>query len=119
MNLPEKAFDAPAFYGENQHFAASIMRQIEKDFRLQGIDLVLPERTPTYLELVGLLAEHIRYSELLHSPRFIGLLYQLDLSESKMRRLVKNTKPEEIQIVMASEIVKRCAAKIYWRNSMR
>jgi hypothetical protein len=119
MELPEKAFDAPAFYGEDDHFASSVMRQIEKDFRLQGIDLILPESVPSYVELVGIVEEHLRHSELLHSPKFVGLLYQLDLSESKMRNLIKNTTPDGIHLSIAYEIVKRCAAKIYWRNTLR
>lgn len=112
-------FAPPAFFSDNHDWPEQTLRQLEKDFQLQGFRLRLPEKCPEYPQLLDLLEGFMKEENLLHSNRLSGLLYQIDVSEKTARQRIESTGPEVMHRALAHEIVKRSFQKIYWRNSMK
>jgi hypothetical protein len=115
MNTPSEksSFLAPA---EFENLRQRTMRQIEKDFGLQGIEIVMSDEEQTYAELVQRLSEKLIGLELLGSNKLQALLYQLDISEQFVREEIF-TKPKETHSAfLADAIIKRCFAKVIYRK---
>ncbi len=118
-DFPSAFYPSPELFAEKADWAEETLRQTEKDFRLQGMEIALPAKAPGYNELVKILASILRESDLLHSPKLTGLLYQVDVKEAKIRHILASTPPEHMHEVMADTILKRCFTKVYWRHTLR
>lgn len=114
--LPEKGrVPYPVPFSEKPELGVATLRQIEKDFALQGIQLHLPESPPPYAELLQVLADFLRKQDLMHGPQLAGLLYQLDLDEEALRIKIARTSPEQMHHMVAHEMLARCFAKVLFR----
>lgn len=128
MSLPENShFSPPALFRQErgsepqgalpkkQDLAKAVLRQLEKDFALQGMSVVLPESVPPYGKLLELLAEHLHSAEIDRGDKLARLLYQIDLDERKVRKLLADAAPEHTLRALAHEMVHRCCAKVVMR----
>lgn len=95
------------------------MRQIEKDFGLHGLTLQLPEQSPGLERIASQLARFMEQHDLLNNPSLKGLLYQIDLPETALRAQLAGMDVHEAYKHLAVGIIKRCFAKVYWRNTLR
>lgn len=123
-SLPEKGrFDPPAAFVERKispsgktDFAKATLRQLEKDFALQGLEINLPEEVPPYGELLDTIAGFLDIEQIAGSEVLIRLLYQLDMDESKMRILIAETPAEHTLHALADQMVQRCLDKVVTRR---
>lgn len=114
--LPEKGrLSLAAPFAEKAELGKATMRQLEKDFHLQGLTLQLPEEVPVYPALLEMVAESLREQDVLHKslPR---LLYQLDIDEGHIRAVIANAKPDDIHHLLAHEMLVRCFTKVLFRE---
>jgi hypothetical protein len=115
--LPEKgAPHYPSAFGEKPELGKATLRQLEKDFALQGMLLTLPASPPPYAGLLALLAAFLRKHDLLHSPLLARILYQLDMDEAQMHQKIAHTPPDEMYHMTAHEMLMRCFAKVLFRQ---
>ncbi|MCA1752689.1 MAG: hypothetical protein ABR572_10010 [Cryomorphaceae bacterium] len=122
-SFPEKSrFDPPAVFAEREKipqekndFATATLRQLEKDFALQGLQITLPEAVPPYGELLDMIADFLDREQIAGSKVLIRLLYQLDMDEAKMRALLAETPAENTLHALADQMVRRCLAKVITR----
>lgn len=93
------------------------IRQLKKDFALQGIEL----ETNKLLKagLVYSFSVLLEEMEFLHDSRLPALLYQLDLKESEISYKLTSSKPEASYKVLAESILKRCFEKVMWRRKFQ
>lgn len=115
--LPEKGhlpYLAP--FGAKPELGVATLRQMEKDFALQGVELSLPNALPPYAELLNGLADFLRKHDILHGPSLAGLLYQLDINEGNMRQKIADTPPGQMYHMVAHEMLARCFAKVLFRS---
>jgi len=113
-NSPQKSsFSAPAEFGSLRQ---KTLKQIEKDFALQGIEIQIEDNALPYDELVKILSKNIDDLELLGSSRIQPLLYQLDISEKFIREEVLAKVSEQQSTLLADAIVRRCFAKVIYRK---
>lgn len=123
-SLPEKnRFDPPSAFAEKANspsgktdFAASTLRQLEKDFALQGISLSLPEKVPPYPELLDRIAKVLDRENSAGGEALIRLLYQIDTDESTIRDLLASTPAEHTLHALADQMVRRCLDKVVTRR---
>ncbi|MEM9052837.1 MAG: hypothetical protein AAGC47_12360 [Bacteroidota bacterium] len=114
MELPEhRAFISPK---EFESLKEKTLLQIEKDFRLQGIDLMITTRENLYPELVKELAMTISKLDLLNSQAGTGIFYQLDISEQFISEEVLAKEGMERHQILADAIIKRCFTKVMYRK---
>ncbi|MGB6036987.1 MAG: hypothetical protein WBG42_12015 [Cryomorphaceae bacterium] len=115
MNTPSEkgSFLAPA---EFESLRQQTLRQIEKDFGLQGIEVFLPNEEISYAELVRGLSEKLTDLEILHSHKLQALLYQLDISEQFVREEILAKAEGVHSALLADAIIKRCFAKVVFRK---
>jgi len=102
---------------DREKIVEDTIRQLKKDFALQGIELetdMLP-RTGLVYSFSVLLDD----MEFLHDSRLPALLYQLDLKESEISYKLTSSKPEESYKVLAESILKRCFEKVMWRRKFQ
>lgn len=92
------------------------LRQIEKDFHLQGIEITLSDKNQTYSQLVSLLSDTLADLNLLGSGKLQGLLYQLDISEQFVREEILAKAEHSHSALLADAIIKRCFAKVIYRK---
>jgi hypothetical protein len=120
MNKYPQKYDpsAPENWEDNAWMIAATLKQVEKDFSLQAIPIELKDEGKNYADLVNILAIKLRELEFVHHPRFVAVLYQIDLSQKEITRKIATTKPEALYHVLADAILKRCFVKVYWRKKM-
>lgn len=92
------------------------LRQIEKDFALQGIEIQIEDKAMLYGELVKIISKSLEDLELLGSSRIQPLLYQLDISEKFIKEEVLAKASEQHSALLADAIIKRCFAKVVYRK---
>ncbi len=102
-----------------EDFKEATFKQIEKDFGLQGITITLSRECLTYLDILKSLAKQLEELELLTHPNFHSLLYQLDISESFVFERISPKKGPEAIIHLADSIIKRCFAKVWYRQRFK
>ncbi len=95
------------------------LTQVEKDFMMQGFDIVMNSDSENYDDIVGLLTDQLLKIKLIEHPRLPGLLYQLDLNEAKIAGELTNADPTVIYSVLADSIVKKCFEKVCWRHQFK
>jgi hypothetical protein len=93
------------------------IKQVKKDFALQGIELETNKLLKA--DLVYSFSVLLDYMEFLHDSRLPALLYQLDLKESEISYKLTSSKPEESYKVLAESILKRCFEKVMWRRKFQ
>jgi hypothetical protein len=118
-NLPVNLSDAFRAVSGKHEWAEQTIRQIEKDFRLQGLSLNLPANNPGLDKLVSLLSAEMQSAKLLDRSQLLGLLYQLDINESLIRKKIAEMESGKPYELLAMEIVKRCFTKVYLRNTLK
>lgn len=104
---------------DTEGWASQTLRQIEKDFRMQGIDIQLPEASPGLDILVEKIAGVIAAQKLFERKVLFSLLYQLDLDEHITLEKLKGKHLEEACRILSTDIIKRCLTKVYWKNTLR
>ncbi len=119
QNLPSQLAEAFDTMPVRNDWAEQTMRQIEKDFSLQGISLSLPAKSPGLHELVSMISAEMNAAKLLDKTQLLGLLYQLDINESLIRSKIAKPDIEDPYSLFAMEIIKRCFTKVYWRNTLK
>lgn len=113
-NSPEKSsFLAPA---EFEALRQKTLRQIEKDFGLQGVDLQIDNDDLPYSELVKFISKNLEDLQILGSAKLQPLLYQLDISEIFVHEEIFAKAEEEQSSLLADAIIKRCFAKVVYRK---
>lgn len=115
MKTPSEkgSFLAPA---EFESLRRQTLRQIEKDFGLQGMDIALTDEVHAYSELVNLLSEKLDDLNVLGSSKLQGLLYQLDISEQFVREDILTQAEKSHSALLADAIIKRCFTKVVYRK---
>lgn len=93
------------------------LRQLEKDFLLQGLHLQLPECPPSYELLMAIMTDFLEKEDVLHSDSLARVLYQMDLSEADIRAKIAQTDPAQITTAIADAMVRRCFAKVLLRHT--
>lgn len=92
------------------------LRQVSKDFSLQGFDICLPESEIPYEELVLTLAKEINSHKVLEGPSLERVLYQFDISEKYSTSEIITAQEDERAYLLADAILKRCFAKVMYRE---
>ena len=92
------------------------LSQIEKDFALQGIRIRISREIPEYEKLVRSLGEILRKENVLETDDLQPLLYQLDIAESFADEVIVNGSEEGKVLRLADAIIKRCFAKVVYRQ---
>ena len=110
---------SPENWQDNSWMIGATLRQVEKDFRLQAVQLELRKAGTSYAELVDVLATKLEDLEFVHHSRFVPILYQIDLPQKELTAKIDESKPEDIYHMLADLILKRCFEKIYWRRRMK
>lgn len=88
MNLPLAKSDYER-YERSVWLLKEVVDQINKDFRLQGFDVEFSgEGETAYQELTDQLKPVIEYMLENQTEKFWNLIYGIDLSESKVRRIL-------------------------------
>jgi hypothetical protein len=113
-NSPKKSsFIAPADF---EALRQKTLRQIEKDFSLQSIDVQIDNDDLPYSELVRFISKNLEDLQILGSSKLQPLLYQLDISEAFVREEILAKASEKHSALLADAIIKRCFAKVVYRK---
>ncbi|MCZ4407932.1 hypothetical protein O3Q51_03880 [Cryomorphaceae bacterium 1068] len=111
---PKKtSFIAPA---EFEALRQKTLLQIEKDFRLQGIEIKIDDEAQPYSELVKVISKSLEDLQVHDNSKLQPLLYQLDISEKFVREQILSKKQEEHSASLADAVIKRCFAKVVFRK---
>ncbi len=113
-----RAFFAP-LNAQNNSWAEQTLRQIEKDFTLQGLEITLPTQSPGYLELIKIIASKLQSENMLEKKQMIGLLYQMDINEKSIKRDLDSKEIDKGYTIIAEAMIKRCFTKVYLRNTLK
>ena len=113
--------DSPAprsFYPpeEFSNLREQTLSQIEKDFALQGIQISISRQITEYEKLVRSFADILRKENLLEKGDLRALLYQLDIAESFAGEVIMKGDEEGKLLRLADAIIKRCFAKVVYRQ---
>lgn len=126
MSKEESPIDTqpPAPFGDDTELrkaqaplGVQTLRQLEKDFALQGMHLQLPETPPRYESLMAIMTAFLENQDVLHSDALARVLYQMDLSEAGIRAKIAQTDPAHITTAIADAMVRRCFAKVVMRHT--
>lgn len=96
-------------------FAEETLRQIEKDFALQGVPLKLNVDQLHYRELIKKLAGTLESMTFLNNRSLSRVLYQTDVNEEELLFSLSRVEPADIYLFLADRILRRCFEKVYWR----
>lgn len=107
--------DQPPHWQLRTQMAGDTLRQIEKDFALHGISLLLNINDVEYSNIVKQLAGQLHKISFLDNPKFGAILYQIDLNESDLAMAIHRVSPAVTYLFLADKIIKRCFEKVYWR----
>lgn len=99
--------------------AEETLRQVEKDFALHGISLLLNINDSQYPKIVHELARKLEEIQFIENPKMAGILYQIDLNERDLSASIQTLNPLNTYKFLADRILKRCFEKVYWRHKMR
>ncbi|NEN21955.1 hypothetical protein G3O08_00360 [Cryomorpha ignava] len=99
--------------------AEDTLRQVEKDFALHGIALLLNINDLEYPKIVEELALEMEKIQFIESPKMRAILYQIDLNESDLVANIQNVNAQNTYLFFADKILKRCFEKVIWRYKMR
>ena len=116
MDLPLSPSDYQR-YEQSVWLLQEVVDQINKDFRLQGFDVEFSGKGETaYRELSNQLKPVIEYMLENQTEKFWNLIYGIDLSESKVRRILFGT-DQEIDAIkeLTDLILKRELQKVVIR----
>jgi len=116
MDLPLSPSDYQR-YEQSVWLLQEVVGQINKDFRLQGFDVEFSGKGETaYRELSDQLKPVIEYMLENQTEKFWNLIYGIDLSESKVRRILFGT-DQEIDAIkeLTDLILKRELQKVVIR----
>lgn len=109
----------PEFWSSERDMASDTLRQIEKDFALQGITVELDIAIESYPAVIEHLAGRFESLSLVHLPVFPALAYQIDLNEEELKSALSQSKPDETYKILAVLILGRCFKKVWWRRRMK
>lgn len=109
----------PMHWQLKANMAEDTLRQVEKDFGLHGIVLLLNINDLEYPKIVHELAQKLEEIQFIESRKMPGILYQIDLNESDLSTNVQTLNPLNTYLFLADRILKRCFEKVYWRHKMR
>ena len=105
MDLPLSPSDYQR-YEQSVWLLQEVVGQINKDFRLQGFDVEFSGTGETaYRELSDQLKPVIDYMLENQTEKFWNLIYGIDLSESKVRRILFGTDQEIDAIKELTELI--------------
>lgn len=93
------------------------LKQVKKDFALQGI--YLETEGLQRADLIQSFADILEDLEFLHDPKLPALLYQLDLKETEISFKLTSSKPEFAYKVLSTSVLKRCFEKVMWRRKFQ
>jgi hypothetical protein len=116
MDLPLSPSDYQR-YEQSVWLLEKVVAQINKDFRLQGFDVGFSgEGETAYQELTDQLKPVVEYMLENQTEKFWNLVYGIDLSEAKVRRILFG-KDEEIDAIqeLTDLILKRELQKVVIR----
>jgi hypothetical protein len=86
---------------------------------LQKFSIQLPVKAYSHIELQREIALRINHLITNDFSLFISILYRLDISENKLRRLLSEAKNEAAGEIIAELIIERQLQKIATRNAFR
>jgi len=116
MDLPLSPSDYQR-YEQSVWLLEEVVKQVNKDFRLQGFDVEFSGKGETaYSELTHQLKPVIEYMLENQAEKFWNLIYGIDLSETKVRRILFGS-DEEIDAIqeLTNLILKRELQKVVIR----
>ena len=70
-------------------------------------------------ELLRWLTDYIDHLASNHFEDLLRLLYRIDVSEEKVRAMLKSSRGQNSSAIIASLIIERQKQKIYWRNKFK
>lgn len=98
----------------------STLKQIEKDFEGSGIQFHSEGMAVTFDLLARQLKEKVSMLMSRNYESFLNLLYRIDLSETRLKRELRDQPEKEAALVIAEMIIKRELQKVvirqYYRN---
>ncbi|HKL04113.1 MAG TPA: hypothetical protein VJ911_10565 [Cryomorphaceae bacterium] len=109
----------PQFWNSEPKIALETIRQIEKDFALQGITVEFEFPIENYPEVIGRIAQRLETLSIVHLPAFPALAYQIDLNEAELKSALAVSQPDETYHILAGLILRRCFKKVWWRWKMK
>lgn len=105
-------------YFDNQNFVALVFAQLAKEFEKVGVAFSLSdEEVSSFPKFQSKLATELDLIAQQSSARFSQLLYVIDLPDTKVLPLFKNT--ENPLKELAALILQRIAQKVYFREKYR
>lgn len=93
--------------------------QIEKDMAMQGLQIELNTEEIHYAKIRTEVSEAFEELRIIEDPRLTGLLYQVDLNESKISARLTQATPNEIYTELADAIIRKCFEKVCWRFRLK
>ncbi|MCH2215025.1 MAG: hypothetical protein MK086_07645 [Flavobacteriales bacterium] len=114
MEIPKhKNFISPQ---EFESVKEQTLLQLEKDFRLQGINLTVTNRESYYPEILAELAKRMSKLDLINSQAGTGIFYQLDIPEQFITEEVLSREGIQRYQILAEAIIRRCFVKVMYRK---
>ena len=112
--LPQKYSAELFIQDQNKDLLIMLIRQLNKDFSLTGIDFTFEEKLQIK-ELVNQLNENIEYLIKNDFQSYLNLLYRIDISESKMKEM-NEIEIDKISQKVTSFILIREWQKVWFKN---
>jgi hypothetical protein len=112
--LPQKYSAELFIQDQNKELLIMLIRQLNKDFSLTGIDFAFEEKLQIK-ELVNQLNENIEYLIKNDFQSYLNLLYRIDISESKMKEM-NEIEIDKISQKVTSFILIREWQKVWFKN---
>ena len=108
----------PSGWQLKDKMATDTLRQVEKDFLLHGIPLLLNINDFEFSGIVKDLAFKLEEIQFLENSAMPSILYQIDLNESRLIAKIQALNPQNTYLFLADSILKRCFEKVIWRFKM-
>lgn len=102
---------------ENKRLLLELVRQLNKDFKLAGVDFQVKEEIMSH-ELVSILRSYLLRMITYNFDDYLNFLYRVDVSEHKVKSL-KEINPDKIATAVTQIVLERECQKIWFKNKNR
>lgn len=99
---------------ENKHLMVDLIRQLNKDSQLAGLDFELEEKAQAE-EIIAKLQSYLLHIITNDFGTYLNLLYRVDLSEKKMKA-IQETSPIKIAQAVTQMVLEREWQKVWFKN---
>ncbi|MFN8166028.1 MAG: hypothetical protein U0X76_07635 [Bacteroidia bacterium] len=108
---------SPEKYRHDLAIIRETAEQVIRDFRIHGVEIVFSGNELTaWEELLAQITPVIATMYSKNRQAFMSLLYQIDISESKFRKVAETTDQEEFRNQLSEMIIRREFQKVLTRR---